>query len=71
MNERMRAGSLLQPWSPVSAPTITPTSGRRIAAEIRNALAYAALASRPGRKKSSARPLRVAMNAAKPIPTSP
>ena len=48
-----------------------PTSGRRTASEMRNAAAYAAFANRPGRKKFSARPLRVATNAAKATPTSP
>src|SRR3954452_13334720 len=57
--------------SPVNAPAITPTSGQPANIETRNAAAYAAFASSPGRKKFSALPLVVATNAANPTPTIP
>ena len=57
--------------SPFSGPTITPSSGHRTAIEIAQAAAYAMFRNRPGRKKSSARPVCFAMNAAIATPTNP
>ena len=50
---------------------MTPISGQRTTIETTSADALPALSSSPGKKKFSALPLRVAMNAAKPTPKSP
>ena len=50
---------------------MTPISGQRTRIEMTSAETIAALSSSPGRKKFSALPLRVAMNAASATPKRP